>query len=84
MRSRFVGTLAVALTSLGIFAGTAGASSHDHGISGGASVNSVFSSPVGGTCNAAFNTPAGNNSDSYTSTSFFLGYPAEFCYYGEG
>ena len=52
MKSRFVGTLAVALTSLGIFAGTAGA------FSGNSShtINSYFST-TGGSCFAATQTP---------------------------
>jgi hypothetical protein len=52
MKSRFVGTLAVALTPLGVFAGTAGANGN-HGISGESSVTSIYQSGGLGTCQAA-------------------------------
>jgi hypothetical protein len=51
MKSRLVGTLAVALTSLGVFAGAAGAS--NNGFSGGSSTNSIYNSGGLGTCRAA-------------------------------
>jgi hypothetical protein len=76
MTSRFVGAVAVAFAALGIVAGTAGANGN-HGASGYQSGNSTVHSPVGGTCNAAFSTPAGYTSESYTT--FFLGYPIYFC-----
>jgi hypothetical protein len=73
MRSRFVGALAVAVTSLGMFAGTAGAS--NHGWSGGSSTTSIYDSTVGGTCNAAYN----DYPRSDGAPSAYWGYPGYYC-----
>jgi hypothetical protein len=51
----------------------------NNGASGGASVNSIYNSAVGGTCIAAYYTPAGYVSHSYTTTNYYLGYPAYYC-----
>jgi hypothetical protein len=78
IRSRLVAAFVVAFAGLGVLAGTASAS--NNGASGIDSVHSIFASPVGGTCNAAFNTPAGYVSRSYPSN--IAGYPGEFCFSG--
>jgi NhaP-type Na+/H+ or K+/H+ antiporter len=82
IRHRTALTFAVACTALGVFAGTAGAS--NHGASGFDATHSCGSAG-GGIANAAFSTPAGYQSASYTTTNafyppFFVGYPYDCVY----
>lgn len=75
MKSRFGGAVAAALTSLGIFAGTAGAFSWNSG-----HTTNSYSSPTGGSCFAATQT---NGYHGNSAPMQFWPYFTE-CAYGQG